>query len=152
MPHLSPAQHKPKTTSYATVLSITHHTKGANLPWFLNLPLDECIDQHTLTNSIPNKVGLNHAKTLRKRLGPSRQRQTARHSRDAKSSRKRKAEMRKASSKAETQLKVSNTAETSRTPPEPHNSPLKAEIKAESSKQAENQISIPLRQKSANSP
>jgi hypothetical protein len=22
--------------SYATVLSITHHTKGANLPWFLS--------------------------------------------------------------------------------------------------------------------
>jgi hypothetical protein len=98
------------------------------------------------------KVGLNHTKTLRKRLGPSRQRQTARHSRDAKSSRKRKAEMRKASSKAETQLKVSNAAETSRTPPEPQNSPLKAEIKAECSKQAENQIFNPQRQKSANSP
>src|SRR5579871_1612073 len=55
-----------KTTSHATVWSITHHTKGANLPWFLNLHLDECIDQHTLTNSISNKVGLNHAKTLRK--------------------------------------------------------------------------------------
>ena len=47
MSHPSPAHHKPRATSYATVLSITHHTKGANLPWFLNLPLDECIDQHT---------------------------------------------------------------------------------------------------------
>jgi hypothetical protein len=60
--------------------------------------------------------------------------------------------MRKASSNAETQIKVSNTAETSRTPPEPKNSPLKAEIKAESSKQAVNQIFSPNRQKSANSP
>jgi hypothetical protein len=60
--------------------------------------------------------------------------------------------MRKASSKAETQLKVSNAAETSRTPPEPQNSPSKAEIKAESSKQAENQISPLKRQKTANSP
>src|SRR5207247_10391161 len=47
MSHPSPAHHKPRATSYATVLSIPHHTKGANLPWFLNLPLDECIDQHT---------------------------------------------------------------------------------------------------------
>src|SRR5207237_10548927 len=36
MSHPSPAHHKPRATSYATVLSITHHTKGANLPWFLN--------------------------------------------------------------------------------------------------------------------
>src|SRR5438105_13996730 len=35
MSHPSPAHHKPRATSYATVLSITHHTKGANLPWFL---------------------------------------------------------------------------------------------------------------------
>src|SRR5579883_1255399 len=55
MPHPSPAQHKQKSTSHATVWSITHHTKGANLPWFLNLPLDECIDQHTLTNSNSSK-------------------------------------------------------------------------------------------------
>src|SRR6266508_437338 len=37
MSHPSPAHHKPRATSYATVLSITHHTKGTNLPWFLNL-------------------------------------------------------------------------------------------------------------------
>src|SRR6266542_4464073 len=37
MSHPSPAYHKPRATSYATVLSITHHTKGANLPWFLIL-------------------------------------------------------------------------------------------------------------------
>src|SRR5213075_2445995 len=36
MSHPSPAHHKPRATSYATVLSITHHTKGANLPWFLS--------------------------------------------------------------------------------------------------------------------
>jgi len=60
--------------------------------------------------------------------------------------------MRQASSEAETQSKSVNTAETSKTPPEPKNSPLKAEIKAESSKQAENQIFSPKRQKSANSP
>jgi len=63
MPHPSPAQHKQKTTSHATVWSITHHTKGANLPWFLNLPLDECIDQHTLTNSISNKGRTQHTNT-----------------------------------------------------------------------------------------
>src|SRR5579859_5889130 len=45
MPHPSPAQHNPKTTSYATVWSITHHTKGANLPWFLRQtqPLGCCL-------------------------------------------------------------------------------------------------------------
>src|SRR5207244_9968868 len=36
MSHPSPAHHKPRATSYATVLSITYHTKGANFPWFLN--------------------------------------------------------------------------------------------------------------------
>src|SRR5213083_284186 len=36
MSHPSPAHHKPRATSYATVLSSTHHTKGANLPWFLS--------------------------------------------------------------------------------------------------------------------
>src|SRR5436189_5238773 len=35
MSHPSPAHHKPRATSYAPVLSITHHRKGANLPWFL---------------------------------------------------------------------------------------------------------------------
>src|SRR5207237_8143646 len=35
MSHPSPAYHKPRATSYTPVLSITHHTKGANLPWFL---------------------------------------------------------------------------------------------------------------------
>src|SRR5438105_8814269 len=37
MSHPSPAHHKPRATSYAPVLSITHHRKGANLPWFLIL-------------------------------------------------------------------------------------------------------------------
>src|SRR5438105_14851883 len=70
--HPSPAHHKPRATSYATVLSITHHTMGANLPWFLNLPLDECIDQHTpqiLTKK--KRLNFNHV-TSRKRLGPSK--------------------------------------------------------------------------------
>src|SRR5881394_804809 len=40
MSHPSPAHHKPRATSYATVLSITHHTKGANLPWFLTNDTD----------------------------------------------------------------------------------------------------------------
>src|SRR5207244_1160029 len=68
--HPSPAHHKPRATSYATVLSITHHTKGANLPWFLNLPLDECIDQHT-PQILTKKKRLNFNQvTSRKRLGP----------------------------------------------------------------------------------
>ena len=70
MPHPSPAQHKPRTTSHATVWSITHYTKGANLPWFLNLPLDECIDQHTLTNSNSIKVGLNQVTQLKNISAP----------------------------------------------------------------------------------
>src|SRR5579871_1897372 len=84
MPHPSPAQHKPKTTSYATVLSITHHTKGANLPWFLNLPLDECIDQHTPQIYIQVKVRPQPSNYKENVSAPQRQRQTARHSRDAK--------------------------------------------------------------------
>src|SRR5438034_829876 len=41
MSHPSPAHHKPRATSYAHVLSITHHTKGANLPWFLSMDESE---------------------------------------------------------------------------------------------------------------
>src|SRR5579883_2806046 len=61
--HPTPAHHEPRATSYATVLSITHHTKGANLPWFLNLPLDECIDQHT--------PQIHHLKKLKKKTTKS---------------------------------------------------------------------------------
>src|SRR5579883_1025976 len=33
--HPTPAHHKPRATSHATMLSISHHIKGVNLPWFL---------------------------------------------------------------------------------------------------------------------
>src|SRR5438876_6106076 len=49
MSHPTPAHHKPRATSYATVLSITHHTKGANLPWFLNwIYFLTCTGCHTI--------------------------------------------------------------------------------------------------------
>src|SRR5438105_13280512 len=47
MSHPSPAHHKPRATSYATVLSITHHTKGANLPWFLTSLAPACVRRGT---------------------------------------------------------------------------------------------------------
>ena len=152
MPHPSPAQHKQKHTSHATVWSITHHTKGANLPWFLNLPLDECIDQHTLTNSILNNVGLStrkHSENVSAPQDRGKRLDTAETQSQAESA---KLKCAKQAQKLKHNSKCQMQQKTSRTPPEPQNSPLKAEIKAESSGQADNQISPLKRQKSANSP
>src|SRR5438128_8645019 len=64
MSHPSPAHHKPRATSYATVLSITHHRKGANLPWFLTSLASLKSKYANLVDELDKtKTTLNEAKT-----------------------------------------------------------------------------------------
>jgi hypothetical protein len=65
---------------------------------------------------------------------------TALHSRDARAESARK--RRKAQNCKQKLRKAQSTAENAETPPEAKNSPLKAEIKAESSKQPESKLPL----------